>query len=162
MAAPSESRERVSALIEDSQIHAAGAPVDVVPLHRWFVPVVRHFADRRVRGGLVWPVDGDISERNPARVLLSDRLSDSNRRLYYAHEIGHAFCCHQGTYTVLSLDNALNDRQERQAWEIAAELLIPTEMVFESIFDGRSSEEIAAICEVPPRLVELYRRQYAG
>lgn len=89
-----------------------------------------------------WPAHHD----NQARVVIDHAVSDHYLPTVYAHEIGHAICQHDG----VSLLSPSNDRKEREAWMVAAMLLIPNQVVITL----RDQEAIAAECGVPVWLVQ--------
>lgn len=87
---------------------------------------------------------------NPARVILNSGLGPMDARVAYAHEVGHGLCHHVGMMSSLAL--GLEDKHEREAWEIASLLLIPERVVLEE----KEVVRIAAACEVPEWLVEIW------
>jgi Zn-dependent peptidase ImmA (M78 family) len=101
--------------------------------------------------GYVIPPDGDISPDNTAPVYIHKRLGPIDRRLAYAHEVGHALHGHAGALTLRQLDEWFLDRAELEAWRVAAQLLIPVEAIvqFETV------DRIARACLAPPELVKL-------
>lgn len=119
-----------------------------------FVPTL---TDLRATGSPAFalaPATGRVSDDRPALVYLDRSLSSLERRWSYAHEIGHVLCGHASSVPTLRVSEELHDRNEREAWEAAAVLLVP----IEAFVEGQTVDGMAALCEVPPWLVQLYPR----
>lgn len=126
-------------------------PVRLDPLEDLFL--IRH-TDMEAYGLagaiLTPPLGWPVSPQNRARILVDYSLTEWEARLTIAHEIGHGICHHPGNLSSLSL--GLEDKHERQAWEVAALLLIPQRVVYEE----QEVSRVAAACMVPEWLVELW------
>lgn len=146
-------RQRIRGVIARHRLHDGGAPVDLSPLTESFAVFDTDFGESGVAAVGVPPLaPGEPSPENPAGILIDARLSPAMRRLAYAHEIGHVACGHVGTLAAREINASWHDKQEEQAWEAAAKLLVPL-----SHFDqGETLEEIAAACRVPVGLVERH------
>ena len=146
-------RDDVDGIVEEYGLHRGLDPVvDLSPLGDRF-PV--RFADMSAIGlrGLIlpprhgWPAH----EENPARVVIDETFehwqeagSRDELRLIYAHEVGHGIAHHAGPLVVEH--NGLGvQREEWEAWKIAARLLIPCWAVnaIENV------EMLAQVCRVP-------------
>lgn len=145
--------EAVGDLIDRFGLHDEGVPVDLSPLKEEFVPLVEPIAEMGVRAFAVPPKGGVVSLDSPACVVLDEEQPEALRRLYYAHEIGHVLCEHEGSLRTLAVNDWFHDRQEREAWEVASVLLIPTAQMV-----GRTAAEVARACGVPTWLAEMYPR----
>lgn len=144
-------------LIDDYRLHQ-WMLVKLAPLEALFP--VRH-ADLdvfRIAGSCIPPPDGLISPATPARVVLDCGLDDYSARIVYAHEIGHALAGHAGELMTIALDAWFGDKAEREAWEVAALLLVP----YDAISRYQDLYVIALMCEVPEHLVSLAVQCYLG
>lgn len=146
-------RADVARIVEEFALHEGGAPVRLEPLEGTFL---LEFGDLLSSGaiGIAKPPLHDLvpSPFSPAAVMVEERLDRGEMRLVYAHEIGHVVCGHAGSLRVASLGRAWDDKQEKEAWEVAAALLVP----MEELVSGDTSAEVAARCEVPVDLVERH------
>lgn len=70
----------------------------------------------------------------------------------YAHDVGHVLCGHPGSLRTLGVGGWWHDRDEREAWEVVAALLIPHDAFRWSETVG----DVARACGVPAWLAELY------
>ncbi len=146
--------DRVWALIDRYDLHGTpDNPVDLVNLSRLeneFPLVVEDLSAMEVAGYVI-PPHGDISPNNTSPIFVHRTLGPIARRLTYAHEIGHALHGHAGALSLASMDEWFMDRVERDAWIVAAQLLVPVDTMarYETI------DAIAAVCMVPRKLVEL-------
>ena len=140
--------ERVEELIQRFHLHTNGIPVNLTGLEVIF-PVKRR--DLHLSG-----VTGFTSNRadGTSVIVISTELGDIDSRLAYAHEIGHILHGHSGTLRVMQIDEWFHNHQERDAWKVAAELLIPVEEVAKH--HEWSAASIATLCEVPEWLVRLH------
>ena len=150
-----EVRQTLWELIYDYGLHAQRLPIELSPLQELFVPVNADTADTGVLAFAVSP-RGDAlpTKRDPAHVVIDRNLPEPERRLCFAHEVGHVIGNHIGSLRSLQVNEWFHDKNEREAWEVAAELLVPLEVF---MVEGRTTEEIAALCEVPLWLVELHK-----
>ena len=90
-------------------------------------------------------------------MLINADVEAPYQRYAIAHEIGHALAGHAGR---LQLCTGVSRRfgawitaaQEREADRIAARLLIPPSVAY----SGADAAEVAALCGVPMRLVEVF------
>lgn len=143
-----EAEDRLWSLVDRSCIHTTGIPVDLTALED-FYPVRRrdlHLAG--LIGFTSTQIDGSVL------IVLDDRLGDHDTRLAYTHEIGHILHGHSGSLRAIEVNEWFHDHQEREAWEVAAALLIPLEEVAKH--HEWSVSSIAALCEVPEWLVRLH------
>ncbi|MGI8405129.1 MAG: ImmA/IrrE family metallo-endopeptidase [Thermomicrobiales bacterium] len=140
----------VQYLIEDFNLHA-WMRVKLTPLEALFP--VRHadLGSFRIMGSCVPPKDGLLSGDNPAKIVLDSGLDDYTERIAYAHEIGHGLMGHAGDFVMADSDHWFIDKAEREAWEVAALLLVP----YDAITRYRHISVIALACEVPEHLVSL-------
>ncbi len=144
--------EAVDDLIDRHRLHDGGAPVDLSPLEGEFVPVVRELAGSGVRAFAVPPKGGAATERSPVHVVLDSGRHRLDRNVLYAHEVGHIVCGHLGSLRTLDAGDWWHDRDEREAWEVAAALLIP----HEAFGWAETARDVARECRVPAWLVEMY------
>lgn len=157
-----QTKASVHSLIAEYGLHeyldGDDARVNLAPLEMMF-PIRRDDLDEFDLAGLVLlPDGGELAPENPARVTIHDALDDSTARLIYAHEIGHAVLGHEGSLRLSEMDTWFSDRAEREAWQVAAQLLIPHQVLWLSAQQGWSLDQVAAICDVPLWLVEMYPR----
>lgn len=85
-------------------------------------------------------------------------ISPGIQRGVIAHELGHVLCRHDLTLDFVlprtryaDFANWIDQRQEREAWLVAAILLIPDQLVL----SGYSAEELAALCHCSTSLAEV-------
>lgn len=133
--------------------HDYDAPLEFVtlePLEGLFPLIERDLTSWGI-DGFVIPPQEPITEDNPAIITVNSRLDWFHRRLAYAHEIGHALYGHEGAFNFSELDQWHVDREEREAWQVAATMLVPVEAI---CIHGDASR-IAQICRVPEWLVGL-------
>jgi len=144
-----EVADQILELIDAYDLHA-NLPVKLTALEDRF-PVRYGSTRRRWRadGMLIHPRDRPITAANPAAVILDRNLNDHRERLTYAHEIGHALCGHLGAFTYQGMDPWFRRRQELEAWEAGAALLIPWHVWFGDL------ESAAQLCHVPRWLVRM-------
>lgn len=142
--------QRTQAMIQTYHLHTT-TPVKMWPLEDLYLIRYIDMAQMNALGAILPPPDGwPVSSQNRARVLIDHELGDTDARLVFAHEVGHGICQHVGELSSLAL--GLLERHEREAWEVASLLLIPSRVVHEEREIGR----IAAVCNVPEWLVELW------
>lgn len=89
------------------------------------------------------------TEDDPALIVIDDSLSEMSVRLVYAHEIGHAIHGHPGELAWQGMDSWFQDKAERQAWEVAAMLLMPWGRIHGDV------QEVSAMTYLPEHLVRL-------
>lgn len=142
--------DEADSLIRHFTLHASW-PVDLAPLESRFLAVSyelgpdspKAFTKPASRLGL------------PPIVILDRFLPPADRRLFYAHEVAHLLCAHVGSVRCMDQGGAwIHDRQEAEAWAIAAYLLIP----LDAWGWGEALDEVAARCGVPRWLAEKYDR----
>lgn len=92
-------------------------------------------------------------------MTVNSRLSPQRQRGVVAHELGHherddaSSLPFQPVRYINTFGIWLHDRAERGAWEVAANILVPIDML-----DGlvhATVDDIARACDVPPELVVL-------
>ncbi len=139
-------------LIRWFDLHASW-PVDLSPLETRFVPIEldmgpgmpRAFVRPATRLGM------------PPLVVLDKALPPAERRRFFAHEVAHVLCGHTGTVRCLDAGGEwIHERQEAEAWEVAAYLLMP----LEAWEWGDPVDVVAARCGVPRWLAEKYDRPW--
>lgn len=141
----------VTRVIARYNLHAT-VPVCLDPLEDLFLVRFTDMSKLETSGAILTPANGwPVSPSNRARILIDYNLGRYDARLVLAHEIGHGLCHHVGHFSSEML--GLEDKHEREAWVAAAQLLIPERVVMEE----REAQQIAATCEVPVWLVELWR-----
>ena len=146
----SQVSDRVAIVIEQFRLHDS-YPVKMEALEEWFPVRYHDLTDAGVLGMALPPKGGwPASSSNKARIVIDSGVGESDARIIYAHEIGHGICEHIGFTSSEALD--ITGRHEREAWEVASALLIPEEAVREY----QTVERIAAACEVPEWLVEIW------
>ena len=80
--------------------------------------------------------------KNHRYVFLNHDLSDMERRIVMAHELGHAlFHRRLNCYFIRNKTLFLTDRIEREANRFAAELLIPDDLIYR--YEGFTCRQIA-------------------
>ncbi|MGI8406020.1 MAG: ImmA/IrrE family metallo-endopeptidase [Thermomicrobiales bacterium] len=147
----------VRELIDDYQLHT-WMKVTLAPLEAIFPIRYTDLARFQIAGSCMPPVSRSITPATPARVVLDTGLDDYRERLVYAHEIGHGLAGHAGYLEIASLDRWFADKAEREAWEVAAVLLVPQG----AITRYRDRYVIALMCDVPEFVVSLACRSYWG
>lgn len=144
--------ERVARLIDAYDLHGTfEQPVDVVnlaPLEEWFPITIADLTVAQI-SGFVLPIAPESTR--PVPITLCRTLDADAARLVYAHEVGHALYGHEGAFTLMELDRWFQDRSEREAWRVAAQLLVPVDAIarYETV------DRIASACRVPAFLVEM-------
>jgi hypothetical protein len=124
-------------------------PVDLAPLEALYPVVERDLEPAHPRAFAVPP----LSEGGKVWVCIDRCLSPRRRRVLYAHEIGHALLDHLGSRRAIEAGAVwVHERQEAEAWTVAAALLIP----IDAWGWGDSASEVAARCEVPEWLARKY------
>lgn len=135
-------------LIDRFHLHDGGVPVDLHGLEIIYPVRRRHLRLAGVTGFT-------SSRRDGGKVIVIDKtVSAVKARLVYAHEIGHILHGHPGTLRVMRVDEWFHDHQEREAWKVAAQLLVPLEEVAKN--PNWSVAAVASLCEVPEWLVRLH------
>ena len=110
-------------------------------------------------GMVVCPADGtEITDDNPAYVAVHSGLDRPMQRLIYAHEVGHAILGHEGQLRLSEMDSWFTNRLEREAWQVAAQLLVPQSLLWAAAQHGWSPSHVAALCAVPEWLVAMHPR----
>ena len=147
--------ETVDRLIWDYGLHEdLEGPVPIFKLEPIF-PVERwDLAHVGLAGMVILPETRPVTESNFAPVVLSDALDDHDERIVYAHEVAHGILEHEGGLRLDEMDCWFENRSEREAWEVAARLLVPPV----AWLDRGDVQRMAAAFAVPPALV---RRSYA-
>jgi len=146
--------DHVDELIARHRLHDGELPVDLSPLETEFVPLDQELAGAGARAYAVPPRGGEVTGRSPAYVVVDARRVRHERRVLYAHEVGHLLCGHPGSLRSLGVADWFHDRDEREAWEVAAALLIPRD----AWVGGATPADVAASCHVPVWLAERYPR----
>lgn len=131
-------------------LHDDRLPVELSTLHDAFEPVYEDLTELEVLGYGAFVDCGDSGA--VGRVLIEQSLSEDDRRLVYAHEIGHFICGHLASPVTSEVNGWQHDRDEREAWLAAAVLLIPSS----AVGWGENVDEVAAHCRVPAELVQMY------
>lgn len=139
---------RARQLIADYGLHST-TPVKLWKMEDIYPIRYENLSSAGIWGMILEPLSGWGS--GPARVVMHDALGPEDARIVYAHEIGHGVCQHAGALPAALL--GLSDRHERQAWAVAATLLIPHRIVMEE----REIDRIAEVCMVPEWLVEIWQ-----
>lgn len=147
----------VAELIARYDLHAA--PVLPVPIRQ----LARELGWQIVYGERMGRIYGlAVVYRDVRLIQVNAALSHEWQRMTIAHELGHvlngdASALHLCAAPAPDLAGWLGDRQERRASLTAARLLIPDWAAREY----GTVAELAAACEVPPELVELWRAHRA-
>lgn len=136
-------------LIRTYRLHDA-VPVDLSPVEERYPQTIRDLGPNAPRAFAVPPLVPD----GAAWVVIDSSVWARDRRILYAHEIAHLLLGHAGSLRVMEGDGWLHDRQEREAWALAAYLLIPGRFV--ELDD--THDDIAVRCGVPSWLVAHYER----
>ncbi len=144
--------ETAEDLIDRFDLHVGGAPVSLKALELVYIPVYMDLSECGLPA-MVWlPSDRpEATMEHPIHILLETDLDSPERRLAYAHEIGHVVCGHPGSLRARQVDNWFGDRHEREAWEFAAKLLVPDSVRWLM----ETEQALASTCEVPEWLVGL-------
>lgn len=135
--------EKTDELIDRHRLHEHGAPVDLTPLNDEFLPLLRPLDDLGVPALAMPPVNGTPTADSPALVVLDESRSAQWRAIYYAHEIGHIICGHVGTLRTLDAGEWWHNRDEREAWQVAARLMIPLDAIAQGGGDADSGAGVA-------------------
>lgn len=144
--------EDVARLIAGYGLHAGQGPVQLDRLLAdLFVVVDAALMAHGVLGLAQPPVHClPLSPQAKGGILVDEHLTPAERRIVLAHEIGHVVCMHIGSLNALATGpSALDDQQEREAWQVAAALLVPVR----EVWSGDPPAEIAARNGVPVELV---------
>lgn len=145
-------RSAAAAFVREWSLHDGGLPVDLSVLHDHFAPVYLDLSSEGVLGTGVF-LPGGNGDVTVGRIMIDEALSGFDRRLVYAHELGHFVAGHMASSVTSSLNSWQHDREERQAWIAAAVMLVPVEAFgWDETIDG-----IAESCGVPPELIALSR-----
>ena len=106
-------------------------------------------------GGLAYIYRGHVA------ISVNSELSRPAQRAVVAHEIAHHFLGHRsqaariiGERALTDFESWIFDKDERQAWQYASELLIPWWAFDADIWDG-TAVDLARIFEVPVSLAAL-------
>ena len=82
--------------------------------------------------------------KNHRYIFLNCELSEMERKLVMAHELGHAiFHRKQNCYFIRNKTLFLNSKMEIEANRFAAELLIPDDLIYKTEYEGFSCRQIA-------------------
>src|SRR5688500_9073869 len=79
-------------LIRERALHNTSLPVDLSMLYDEFQPVYDDLIPMHMLGHGMFPPSGKASPAFPARIIIDAGLEEDDRRLVYAHEIGHYTC----------------------------------------------------------------------
>lgn len=105
---------------------------------------------------------GDMGQRsgcymflkNHRCIFLNQNLTDSEKRLVMAHELGHAIMHRkQNCYFIRNKTLLLNSKTEREANLFAAELLIEDELIME--YKDFTIAQLARLTGYEEKLIEL-------
>jgi hypothetical protein len=133
--------DAVSDLIERRRLHEEG-DVHLDRLEDEYVLFLGTLLPYGVAAFALPPLrGGEADPAHPAGVGSTARSAGDERRLAYAHEVGHLLLGHVGSLALKEFSAAWHEKQEAQAWAAAAMLLIPTELCL----GGETVEEIAAL-----------------
>ena len=89
-------------------------------------------------------------------IFINDNLSESDKRLVAAHELGHAILHqHENCYFMRNYTLLLTSKIEREANLFAADLLIPDEAIIEAIDRGYTVRQLARMVGYCEEFVEL-------
>lgn len=91
-------------------------------------------------------------------IIVNRSLSLAERRMVICHEAAHMLRDHSNTLHLLARNSWLFRREELEAQEAAARMLINRYWLEELEREGYSDAQIALILQVPPVLVHLRRR----
>ena len=92
--------------------------------------------------------------KNHRCIFLNENLSDSERQLVMAHELGHAIMHRkQNCYFIRNKTLLLNSKTEREANLFAAELLIEDELIMEH--QDFTIAQLARLTGYEEKLIEL-------
>lgn len=143
--------------VREWDLHQSGTPVDLSVLEDSFAPAYVDLTEQGILGyGLF--LDDDASDAPMGTIFIEQELPRDDRRLVYAHELGHMVAGHSGTPVTSKLNSFQHDRNEREAWLAAAVLLIPPDVVsWDETIDS-----VAAACRVPEELVAMFHRSLVG
>lgn len=142
--------DRAMRMIEEYGLHSR-TPVSLEPLEDVFPVRYDDLGGFDILGMIINPPGGwGASADNPARVVINNKLNEYEARITYAHEVGHGICHHVGLLSSMAL--GMEERHEREAWEVASLLLIPRHVIEEE----REVSRIAAVAEVPEWLVRMW------
>jgi hypothetical protein len=145
--------DAVSDLIERRRLHVGGVPVSLDGLEDEYLVMEAELAGSGIAAFALPPIGGGIPcPAHPAGVGIDRAIAGDERRIVYAHEVGHLLLGHVGSLALKEFSAAWHEKQEAQAWAAAAMLLIPTELCL----GGETVEEIAARCRVPAGLAERH------
>ncbi len=146
--------ETVAQLIDSFDLHGTTERpvhrVNLAPLEEWF-PITRRPLRALGLAGYVLAADHPVSAERSINIVLASELTAYRTRLAYAHEIGHALHGHEGATLFDNLDSWFTDRFEREAWRVAAQLLVPVD----AIATYQTVQAISQACDVPEKLVRL-------
>jgi len=68
----------------------------------------------------------------PVSIYVRDGLTYEERRMAIAHEVGHAILDHLGSHALYKIAPYFHTKDEREAWQAAAILLIPEHAIDDS------------------------------
>lgn len=121
------------------------------------------FADDTISGMLMKSEDSDSYE-----IIVNDKHSVNRKRFTAAHEIGHyiSFLNKSHSYTILNENKQLEDHvffrkdkeqslAEVEANRIAAEILMPENIIKQFYYEGKQIEEISKIFGVSDDAVSI-------
>lgn len=131
--------------------HRDRSVVDLSPLHRWYRPVLAP-AEADYVAWTARPYGGVVTAKTPAKIWLREGLCPQDRRLAFAHEVAHHLLGHTGSLPLRSVDPWFHSRDEREAWQAAALLLIP----FDAFWGCAHIEMLSKRCDVPSWLIGEY------
>lgn len=135
----------IAAAIARYRLHDHGVPVDLSPLQEC-CPVT--WTDLTATGLVGFCMASrPATPDHPAQIVLCESIDPDVRTIVYAHEAAHGLFGHRGSLAAARVDRWFHDRQERDAWAAAAQLLIPPTVTLELI--ELTPESLAEICGVP-------------
>lgn len=144
--------EDVAALIGRYRLHEGDGPVRLDALVEDLCDVREaSLMQNGVLGvALPTPAAAALSPGAKGRIMVDRHLTRAERRLVIAHEIGHLILPHIGLPAAHAAEpSPCDDEQEREAWQIAAALLVPVR----EVWSGDPPAEIAERNGVPIELV---------
>lgn len=133
--------------------------IKLLPLHavQNILPeVVDHLCERDAKG---WSAGSLAFPDGMVAVIMNPTHAHTRKRATLMEEIAHIHLAHQPSILAVNADNVIarsyNVQQEKEAYYVGAAALVPIWQLRQAQKLGIGIQQLAAYCEVSPKLIEF-------